>query len=77
MQAAIESTAPSAWDVWGGVFVVIALITTVLAVVSIVRHRGDLSTRVTTVWLIITVIFPPLGVIAWFVAGRRAAQDKN
>ncbi len=56
---------------WFGLAALALCILTVAAVVSIMRHASQLSRRVLVVWLIVTVIFPPIGAIAWFAAGRR------
>ncbi|WP_084103577.1 PLD nuclease N-terminal domain-containing protein [Demequina sp. NBRC 110056] len=65
---------PASYDaVWG--FVALALVAiTVAAVVSELRHSSVLSGRVLAVWLVITIVFPPLGAIVWFLAGRPTAR---
>ncbi|WP_084078199.1 PLD nuclease N-terminal domain-containing protein [Demequina sp. NBRC 110057] len=74
MQLAANPLVPTTYDWVWSVLTAAVLVITIAAAVSEVRHSRVLSGRVLTVWLIVTLIAPPLGGIAWFLAGRRQAQ---
>lgn len=44
------------------------------AVVSIVRHE---HTALIALWLIVTLVFPFLGPLAWFLVGRGVARSRE
>ncbi|WP_084037832.1 PLDc N-terminal domain-containing protein [Demequina sp. NBRC 110053] len=65
---------PVTYDALWGFLALGLVVITVAAVISQLRHSSVLSGRVLAVWLVITVVFPPLGGIVWFVAGRPPAH---
>ena len=66
------------WWFFGGLFGLIVLILWIVALVNIVKRRHDRSTGTTAAWLIIVLIFPIIGTIAYFIAngvGGPAGPD--
>ncbi|MFV0286306.1 MAG: PLD nuclease N-terminal domain-containing protein [Demequina sp.] len=66
---------PTTYDVVWPVLAAAVLVVTISAAVSVVRHQRVLSSLATAVWLLVILCAPLLGGIAWFLAGRRQAQD--
>ncbi|MDH6236868.1 PLDc N-terminal domain-containing protein [Cryobacterium sp. CG_9.6] len=63
---------PAASDlVWSGV-VVIGVVLLVITIVQISR-AATLSTTARALWVLGILIAPVIGVLAWFVIGRRSA----
>ena len=56
------------WWFFGGLFGLIVLILWIVALVDIIRRRHDRSTGTTAAWIIIVLIFPIIGMIAYFIA---------
>jgi hypothetical protein len=62
---------PAGYDVLWTVVVVALAIAVLAALVSIARAASRMSALMTLGWVLIVLVFPFLGVLAWLVAGRR------
>jgi hypothetical protein len=61
---------PSAYDaVWGAVMLVLFVLA-IAALVSLARSRASLTATQTFAWVLLILLIPLLGAIAWLVAGR-------
>jgi Phospholipase_D-nuclease N-terminal len=61
---------PSAYDVVWGAVMFAQLVLVVAALVSVARSRASLTATQTLVWVLLILLIPLLGAIAWLVAGR-------
>jgi hypothetical protein len=52
---------------------VVAAIAWIVAIVDMIRRRGQLSRGQLAAWILIVLIFPVLGTILYFVLGRKPA----
>ena len=52
---------------------VVAAIAWIVAIVDMIRRRGELSRGQLAAWILIVLIFPVLGTILYFVLGRKPA----
>lgn len=66
----------NAFDAWHVVFLLLALMPAVVALVSILRNRPASSTE-TTLWIVVVLIAPLLGAVLWFAIGRRSARARR
>jgi hypothetical protein len=64
---------PSAYDVVWGAVMIVSVVLVVAALVSLARSRGSLTATQTLVWVLLILLIPLLGAIAWLVAGRPRA----
>ena len=55
------------WWFFGGIFGLIVVILWIVALVDIVRRRHERSGGTTAAWIIIVLIFPIIGMIAYFL----------
>jgi hypothetical protein len=62
--------APSAYDVVWGAVMIVPLVLAIIALVSVARSRASLTATQTLVWVLLILLIPLLGAIAWLVAGR-------
>ena len=61
---------PSAYDVvWGAVMLVLFVLA-IAALISLARSRASLTASQTLAWVLLILLIPLLGAIAWLVAGR-------
>jgi hypothetical protein len=58
------------WLWWLGA---VAIVAWVIAIVDMIRRRGELSRGQLSAWVLIVIIFPVLGTILYFVLGRKPA----
>jgi hypothetical protein len=67
------------WGVLGGtcaiIFALATLILFILALVSILQ-AGNLTGGGKAIWIVVILIFPILGSLAWFLFGRNARLSK-
>lgn len=61
---------PSAYDVVWGAVMLVPLVLAIIALVSLARSRVGLTATQTLVWVLVILLIPLLGAIAWLVAGR-------
>jgi hypothetical protein len=61
---------PSAYDVVWGAVMIVPLVLAIIALVSLARSRASLTATQTMVWVLLILLIPLLGAIAWLVAGR-------
>jgi ABC-type amino acid transport system permease subunit len=61
---------PSAYDVVWGAVMLVQVVLAIIALVSLARSRGSLTGAQTLVWVLLILLMPLLGAIAWLVAGR-------
>jgi hypothetical protein len=52
---------------------VVAVVAWLIAVVDMIRRRGELSRGQLAAWVLIVIIVPVLGTILYFVFGRKPA----
>lgn len=52
---------------------VVAIVAWLVALVDIVRRRGELVRRQLIAWVLIVVILPVVGTVLYFVFGRKPA----
>ena len=64
---------PSAYDVVWGAVMLVPLVLAIAALVSLARSRASLTATQTLVWVLLILLIPLLGAIAWLVAGRPRA----
>ena len=64
---------PSAYDVVWGAVMFVPLVLAIAALVSLARSRASLTATQTLVWVLLILLIPLLGAIAWLVAGRPRA----
>jgi len=63
---------PTGFDVAASLIAVVVIAATIAAVVSIARVGRRLSAATALVWVLIVLLLPALGPVAWFVAGKPA-----
>jgi hypothetical protein len=51
----------------------VAVIAWIVAIVDMIRRRGELSRGQLAAWILIVIILPVLGTIGYFVFGRKPA----
>jgi hypothetical protein len=61
---------PSAYDVVWGAVMIVPLVLAIIALVSVARSRASLTATQTLGWVLLILLIPLLGAIAWLVAGR-------
>lgn len=66
----------NAFDAWHVVFLLLALVPAVVALVSILRNRPASPTE-TTLWILVVLIAPLLGAVLWFAIGRRGIRVRR
>lgn len=49
----------------------------ILAVVSVIRRRADLSGTTFIVWLLVILALPGVGAAAWFLLGRSQVRTSR
>lgn len=54
-----------------GLFGLILLIADIWAIVNIIQSRSGMGGKV--VWIVVVLLFPLLGLIAWWLFGPRSA----
>ena len=64
---------PSAYDVVWGAVMLVPLVLAIAALVSLARSRASLTATQTLGWVLLILLIPLLGAIAWLVAGRPRA----
>ena len=52
---------------------VVAVVAWLIAVVDMIRRRGQLSRGQLAAWVLVVIILPVLGTILYFVFGRKPA----
>jgi hypothetical protein len=52
----------------------VAIIAWLVAIVDMIRRRGELARGQLAAWVLIVIIFPVLGTILYFVFGRKPAE---
>lgn len=62
---------PSSWDVLLSVFILIASLLAVVALVSL-WLRGGPGRHSSWKWMLIIILFPVVGALAWFLRGGAA-----
>ncbi|MBO1901010.1 PLDc_N domain-containing protein [Leucobacter weissii] len=72
MDAPIDPLAPTAYDVSFTIFAAIAAVLLVVALVSIARHAQRLTAWQAILWVLLALVIPVLGPLAWLFIGRRA-----
>lgn len=61
---------PSAYDVVWGAVLLVSVVLAIIALFSLARSRGSLTGAQRLVWVLLILLIPLLGAIAWLVAGR-------
>lgn len=65
-----DPLAPNAYDVVWAMAMLVPLVLTVVALVSLGRSRAGLTAAQTLVWVLLILLVPLLGAVAWLTAGR-------
>jgi hypothetical protein len=52
----------------------VAVVAWLVAIVDLVRRRGELESRQLMAWVLIVIILPVVGTILYFVRGRAPAR---
>ncbi|WP_420367038.1 PLDc N-terminal domain-containing protein [Curtobacterium sp. L1-20] len=68
---------PQQYDMLWTVVLVALLALIVAAIVSVLRNRARMSVLATTLWIVGILIFPFLGSLMWFAAGRRDLHRRS
>ena len=58
---------------WLWILGIVAVIAWLVAIVDMIRRRGQLARGQLAAWVLIVIIFPVLGTILYFVLGRKPA----
>ena len=61
---------PTAYDVVWSAVMLVPLVLAIAALVSLARSRASLTATQTLGWVLLILLIPLLGAIAWLVAGR-------
>lgn len=72
----INPLIPAGYDyAWGAIILAVAILT-VAGIVSILRSPR-LATAGRLLWLVLVLVVPILGALAWFVGGRTARLQRD
>lgn len=68
---------PAGYDVLWTVVMLVLAVAVIATLVSIARTASRMSPLMTFGWVLVVILAPFLGVLAWFAAGRRAVAARG
>ena len=68
---------PATADIGWSIFVLAVVVLLVVSLISVGRRSSGLGALATAIWVVVVILLPVLGPLAWFVAGRRSVPRER
>ena len=64
------------WWIGGGLIGFVVIVLALVALIDVIRQKDSLTKAQFFAWLILVLVLPLIGLILWFVVGRKTAAQQ-